>query len=257
MKGARVDAKDTPADVARAVLLQWAQGEPRAPSRLRLVAQKLAMHPDMSPAWGELAKCNVGPMQVRASVTSALEGASKETRRQTTAEERTGIERVARMARELKAAIEASPLPAGHATYITFEASGGESEDESERAAPVLVGWREIDGLAKSHKGFCPVFSICDVLELAEKLAQEHLTKLPPRAVARHRGRGNRPLQVAFVRWLAWDFGVRFGREFRGVVARVATALFDDSPLTKRDVDVILKDRPPAFVPPKRRAQKS
>lgn len=196
-------------------------------------------------------------MHVLASVTSALESAAQETRRQTITEERADIERVARMARELKAAIEASPLPAGWATYVTFDESEGESEGESERAAPVLFGWRDIDDLAEEHKGFCPAFSICDVLELADKLAQEHLNKLPPRAVARHRGNGNRPLQVAFVRWLAWDFGVRFGREFRGVVARVATALFDDSPLTKRDVDVILKDRPPAFVPPKKRVQKS
>lgn len=249
MKGARLNTEDTPADVARVALLKWRQANSGAPVDWRAVARRIATHSDMPPAWEELARRGVAPLAMLSFATNALDSAAKETRRQTASEERAGIERVVRLARELRDAIEESPLPRGWAKYVTFA--------ESENAAPLLVGWRDIDSLAEDHEGFCPAFSICDVLELAEELAQAHLNGLPPRSMARHRGKGARPLQVAFVRWLAWGFGVRLGRELRGVVARVATAVFDGSPLTKRDVDVILKDRPPSFVPPKRRVQKS
>lgn len=238
--------EEIPANVARVVLLKWVRDNPRAPIQWRAVAERIATHRDMLPAWKELAKHGVEPMVLFSFVNKAIDNADKETRRQSATEERRGVERVARLARDLKIAIEESPLPRNSAKLAQL--------GDGEKSVPLLFGWREIEGVAKFLKSR-HALTVCEVLELAEKMAQEHLRSLPPRSTSRHRGKGVRPLQVAFVRWLAWQLGSELGNEFRGVIARVSTAIFDESPLTKRDVDVILKDRPSPFVPPKKRVQ--
>ena len=96
-----------------------------------------------------------------------------------------------------------------------------------------------------------------DVLEWAEKMAREHIERLPVRAAQRQKRKGDAAAAAtatavsAFVRHLAWQFGREFGLEMRGTIGHIASAVFDlQKPLDASDVEGKLKKRPPIFTPP-------
>lgn len=226
---------------ARRTLNTWGGENKGAPLYWRQLADLLANHHDMPEAWAELGKRGDVVMPFFSCVCKAFKAAAKEAVRQTATEERAQLERVRRLTGELKMAIEQSPLPRGWAKLMELTA-------HDEKPAMLWLGWRD---LQESGLGFGYQLAIVEVLDRAAELLDSHIAALPPRAVKRHR---DKPHIVAFIRWLTFYVSHEFGEELHGTVARVATAVFDQAePLTKRDVESILKDRPPEFAPLKNR----
>lgn len=225
--------------VAQTILKDWLEKNQQAPRFWRALAQRLATHHDMPSAWRELAKHGDVVMPMFSIVHTAFEQAAAETRRQSTKEETTQLQRVRKLALQLKEAIEQSPLPRNSTKMYTLLC-------ENRPEAHLMLGWRD---LQQNGFGLGYPLSIVEVLDIAVHLLDEHVQNLPLRSVKRHH---KRPQVAAFVRFLAWHFGRRFGKEMHGTVARITTAVFDISktdPLDKKGVQAILKNRPVAFVP--------
>jgi hypothetical protein len=171
------------------------------------------------------------------AVRQAFKHAQEETNRQTATEEAEELDRVRRLAIELKEAIERSSLPRNWATQL-------ELTQEGEKSLELHVGWRDLP-----KHGFVRGFpiSIVELLDLAVTLVDRHITQLPPRAVLRNRGATALP--SSFVRWLTWHLSDRgLCTVTPTVMARIANAALDlKEPLDKDDVKTILKEPPPPF----------
>lgn len=195
----------------------------------------------MESFWGGVLDVNGAEvMPIFGDIARALEAATAEVSRQPSREEKESVEKVIRLAKDLKEAIEQSPLPRDWGKWATLTSNADN--------LVVAVGWRDMrtDGYGVGHS-----IEIVKVLDWAVDLAEAHIFALPPRSIVRHRDRAD---VSAFVRWLAWLFGVKLGKELRSEIALVASAVFEKKhptmSLTKRDIDNILKDRPQEFVPP-------
>ena len=89
--------------------------------------------------------------------------------------------------------------------------------------------------------------AVCDVLEWAVELTQQHLESLPARSLVRQK---DQPQLTAFVRHLALYFNHAFQQEHRTAIGHIASAVFDLSdPLDVKGVDGRLKDRNGPFIP--------
>jgi len=214
-------------------LLDWRDANRRAPRDWRVLATRLAEHDDIDRAWAELRKHGGGAMTVFRDVKNAFRLANQEVMRPSSADEAAQFDRVVRLARELRAAIEQSPLPKDSACLRSLTKEGAPD-------VMLMVGWRDLrdDGYELGYP-----LAIVDVLDLAIELAEFYRKALPVRSIARHKGN---PLVSAFVRWLAYFFSKSLGAELHGTIARVANAALDLSdPLDKNRVQAILKDAPP------------
>ena len=107
---------------------------------------------------------------------------------------------------------------------------------------PVDLGWHSLraGGYAMGYP-----LAVCDVLDWAVELAQQHIESLPARSLVRQK---DQPELTAFVRRLAWHFNREFQQEHRTAIAHIATAVFDlTDPLDVKGVDGRLKDRKGPF----------
>lgn len=220
----------------RAMLADPRRGTPA----WREVAEAMASDYEAPDAWRLIGgDCDVMLLVVDLARQS-LEAARAEARRPTTAIERKAIERVRKLACDLRAAIKASALP-GDTVYPVIAGDRPNAEVEE-------IGWHSLRAggyLGRRH------MAVCDVLEWVEREAERALDTRPARAVSK---RKQAPEQAAFVRLLAWHFEREFGQQMPSAVGRVASALFRDrDPIDARQVEGILKDRPSYLAPPRKR----
>jgi hypothetical protein len=222
-------------------VLAWCvENKATASPQLLRVATVLATHPEMERAWRALGKLGMRPIEdVLFYVAGAWSDAAQEAKRPPAAEEREKIERVIRLSGELWAAIEEAPLLKGRRTPINDKAASALLLGPS---APPPLGWAWGDVPARAEGEF--TLSLLAAVKSAEQLARFDLFKLRHRMVTRKRGKETPPVVAAFVRYLASSLEQKTGGEQPAVIARIATALFEESPQTPRSVRKILKDSP-------------
>lgn len=216
----------------------WIVGNPSASKLRRQIAGVMAKNQELSYVWPELKKHGINPLHFFSIVCHAYEQMERETRRQTKTEEETQLKAVERLTRQLKDAIEKSPLPANTA-YGPYELS-----TVGFPVVNAMVGWRD---LQEDGYGFGYSISIVEMLDVALGMLKRHQESMPIRAVSRH---GSNPKVTAFVRWLAFCMGSRFKCELHGTIAHLTTAIFDldaTNPPDKKGVKNLLKDRPEPF----------
>lgn len=240
--GAAAPASDCPEG---AFLAAWWPANASAPSDWRVLAKHLSEDQGMRTAWAALRKHGDVAKPVFSDVRSAFLAANREVMREPATIERRKLQLVSRLARELKTAIEQSPLPRNTTSrYLDLQ---------SRDLPPVEVrlGWRDLQAEVHDHFGYS--VAIVDFLQTVGEMVNTFEESLPARAVARHRVD---PLMSAFVRHLAWLFVKRFGREYQGTVAAIANAVLHPAePMTKQSVQAILKDSPAPFRPQRKRHQ--
>lgn len=221
-------------------LRDWLERNEDAPHQWRAVAVRLASHPDMPAAWRQIRKRRGDAVVIFSFVVDALASASREVFKPFTPDEgQRRIKRVIRLAGELKAAIEESPLPPDSGQFVTVPAAG------KTQSQILMLGWRD---LRRDGYGFGIPLAMVDLLKAAAEMAEKHLESEPPRAITRRRGDQSSALVSAFVRWLTFAMAREFQAEMHGTVALLVTAALDlPEPLDKVRVQAILKDCPPAF----------
>lgn len=226
-------------------LQAWHDENPMAPREWLELARRLTAARELDSAWAQLRRQKIPVLQFFSLVTTAHESAISEGSRPKSKAEKAKLDRVARLAVELKQAIEDSPLRRQSAACTTLACDGLPE-------VPILLSMRDdlpSDGWGMNHYPL----TVFWVLDRAVDLVNKHEAKLPPRAVAR---RGSRYEVVAFVRVLSFLLSGEFGKELHATVGVVASVLFDldaTEPLDKAAVQGILKDAPPAFRRPKER----
>jgi hypothetical protein len=222
-------------DEAAQTLRDWSSSNPNAPQLWHLVCLRLANHYDMPQAWKELLKLSDAPIAVAVLVRRTLEAAIKETSRQSPSDEKNSLNKVLSLVRQLRTAIEKSPLPDNSAHPI---GPGGN----------ILLGWKGgVEHLLKWHPGNF-AFTVVDVLDFVEEETNRHINELPIRAVSRDKGRA---LEVAFVRWLSYFLNLEFGkRAMYATIGRIVSAVLNlDDSLDRASVETILKDSPKRLKP--------
>lgn len=230
--------KQNHATEARAILLALLAENPNLPTVTRTVMTALASD-TAAPAWRVLGSKRDTVGAVVNGVQTAYKAALDEAARPTESAERADLNEIIKLAGKLARLIRAS-LP-GDQVKIAFVAL----RDDGMKDAFLDVGWHS---LRPGGYGIHHTLAVTDALEWAEKMAREHIERLPARAMQR---RGDDAAVSAFVRHLAWQFGCEFGRELRGTIGHIASAMFQlDNPLGAEDVVAILKNRPPGFTPP-------
>ncbi len=222
-------------DEAAQTLRDWSSSNPNAPQLWHLVCLRLADHYDMNIAWRELLKISDRPIAVAVFVRSALEAAVKENNRPSPNDEEKNLNKVLALARELRTAIEDSPLPNNSA----FPIGPG---------CNILLGWKgDVQHLLEWHPGHF-AFTVVDILDFVEEETTRYIQGLPVRAVTRKR---DRPLEAAFVRWLSYFFNREFGKPaMYATIGRIVSAVLNlDDPLDRASVETILKDAPKRLKP--------
>lgn len=239
--------KQNHATEARAILLALLAENPKLPAVTREVMTALASD-TAAPAWRVLGseKDTVGAVVNR--VQTAYKAALAEAARPTESAERDDLNEIVTLAGKLARLIRTS-LPGDQVQIGAVALQGDRMKDVF-----LDVGWHS---LRPGGYGIHHALAVTDVLEWAEKKAREHIERLPVRSVQKKKRRGDAAAAAtatavsAFVRHLAWQFGREFGRELRGTIGHVATAVFDlQKPLDASNVEAILKNRPPVFIPP-------
>lgn len=223
---------------AMQLLQQRLAENPRLPAPTRHVLKALASEAG-APVWDFFGHDEPKLWRVVDRVRQAYEQTLAEMARPSSSQERQDIESIITQAKKLKTAIKSSSLPGRTAYLDRYELQAEDMPD-----VPIDVGWHTLP--AVGHFGFGYPLAICEVLDWAAELAQQHLDGLPVRAVTRKK---DQPEVTVFVRRLAWHFGEReFGEEHRTAIAHIANAVFDLSdPLDVKGVDGRLKDRNKPF----------
>lgn len=224
-------------------LLAWRDENPMAPSEWRSLAAKLGNDRELIPAWVQLRRKNIPALHFFSLITTAYEAAISEMQREPEANESAKLARVTRLATELKAAIEESPMPRQSGAVATLACEGLP-------AVQMLISMRDDLPANGWGMGHYPL-SVAWMLDRAIELVKKYEACLPPRAVTRRR---SRPEVAAFVRILVFLVMREFGSGLHTTVARVATSIFDLQdwePLDQAAVQVILRDTPAAFSRPK------
>lgn len=229
----------TPANELRV----WLDENSTAPSEWRALAAKLGNDHKLTQVWAQLRRKDIPILHFFSLVTTAHESAIAEMQREPEASESAKLARVIRLATELKAAIEESPMPRQSGTSATLTCDGLP-------AVLLLISMRDDLPANGWGMGHYPL-SVTWMLDRSIELVKKHESGLPPRAVTRRR---SRPEVAAFVRILVFLVMREFGNGLHSAVARVATSIFemqDWEPLDQAGVQVILRDTPPAFSRPK------
>lgn len=239
--------KATRATEAGAILGAWLAENPKLPAVTRKVMTALASD-TAAPAWRVLGadKNTVGA--VVNMVQTAYKAALAEAKRPEAKHESDDLNEIIKLSRKLAGLIR-STLP-GDQVRIAAVAL----RDDRMKDVLLDVGWHS---LRPGGYGIHHTLAVTDVLEWAEKMAREHIERLPVRAAQRQKRKGDAAAAAtatavsAFVRHLAWQFGREFGLEMRGTIGHIASAVFDlQKPLDASDVEGKLKKRPPIFTPP-------
>lgn len=223
---------------ASRLLQQRLDDSPGLPALTRHVMKALAYGDEAARAWRVLGTGDDMVYRVCNRVRDALTQALHEAKRPDVKDEKGDLARIKRLAKELKREIVCL-MPGDSIKPVGIKAG-------SFPPIQIEFGWHS---LRPDGYGFGYPLAATDMLDLIVQMATDHATNLPVRAVTKN---GIRPKKVrAFVRNLAWQFSQEFGQEMRGTIGYIATAVFDlADPLSAKDVEVILKDRPPAFKTP-------
>lgn len=230
--------KETNATKASAVLRALLAENPKLPAITREVMTTLASD-TAAPAWRVLGSDKDAVGAVVNRVQTAYKAALAEAARPTESAEQADLNEIITLAGKLARLIRTS-LPGDQVQIGAVALRGDRIKDVF-----LDVGWHS---LRPGGYGIHHALAVTDVLEWTEKMAREHIERLPARAMQR---RGEDAAVSAFVRHLAWQFGREFGRELRGTIGHIASAMFDlQKPLNASDVEAILKNRPPVFIPP-------
>ena len=230
--------KETNATKASAVLRALLAETPKLPAITREVMTTLASD-TAAPAWRVLGSDKDAVGAVVNRVQTAYKAALAEAARPTESAEQADLNEIITLAGKLARLIRTS-LPGDQVQIGAVALRGDRIKDVF-----LDVGWHS---LRPGGYGIHHALAVTDVLEWTEKMAREHIERLPARAMQR---RGEDAAVSAFVRHLAWQFGREFGRELRGTIGHIASAMFDlQKPLNASDVEAILKNRPPVFIPP-------
>ena len=217
-------------------LRQQLTDNPRLPAATRHVMAALATEA-AEPAWDFFGHDDATVSRVLNRVRQAFEQALAEISRPSASEEAADLQDIIKKARDLQRAIKTSSLPGDWVRLDRFEL-----EAEDMPPVPVDLGWHSLraEGYAMGYP-----LAICDVLDWAVELAQQHIESLPARSLVRQK---DQPELTAFVRRLAWHFNREFQQEHRTAIAHIATAVFDlTDPLDVKGVDGRLKDRKRPF----------
>lgn len=222
---------------AMQLLQQRLAENPRLPGPTRHVLKALASEAG-APVWDFFGHDEPKLWRVVDRVRQAYEQTLAEMARPSSSQEREDIESIISQAKRLKTAIKSSSLPGRTAYLDRYELRAEDLPD-----VPIDVGWHSLP--AGSYFGIGYPLEICEVLDWAAELAQQHLDSRPARAITRKK---DQPEVTVFVRRLAWHFGREFNEEHRTAIAHIATAVFDLSdPLDVKGVDGRLKDRKKPF----------
>jgi hypothetical protein len=223
---------------AEAFLQKELEEYPNLPPLTQHVMRRLSSGADAAAVWLELGDDRRSVNRVVSLVRQSLYSAQRETKRAPRSDEHADIENVIKLARELKRAIRMA-MPGDKAQLFTHELLSRELPP-----VPIAFGWHS---LTPADPYGYPL-AVCDVLDWAVVMAEEHRNGLPVRASLRA---SEQTEITAFVRYLAWHFHQEFGQEKRGTIARIASMVFDlETPLDGKDVERRLESRPDAFKPP-------
>jgi len=208
----------------------------RAPSTWLHVATALSGEAG-EPVWAFFDNEEPKLWRVVDRVRQAFEQARAEVGRPSKTDERQDIESIILQATNLQKAIKRSSLPCCWVRNFQYELKAKDMPP-----IPIDLGWHSLP--AGGFDIGYPL-AICEVLQWASELAQQHLDGLPVRAVARHK---DQPEVTAFVRLLAWHFNREFGQEHKTAIAHIATAVYDlADPLDVKSVEGRLKGRSKPF----------
>jgi len=224
-------------NVAAEHLRQRLADHPRLPAATRHVMAALATDA-AKPAWDFFGHDDATVGRVLNRVRQAFEQALAEISRPSATEEAADLQDIIKKARDLQRAIKTSSLPGDWVRLDRFEL-----EAEDMPPVPVDLGWHSLraEGYAMGYP-----LAVCDVLDWAVELAQQHIESLPARTLVRQK---DQPELTAFVRRLAWHFNREFQQEHRTAIAHIATAVFDlADPLDVKGFDGRLKGRKKPFV---------
>lgn len=242
MKATDLTVSDAAARGAGAsTLLAWCiENKATAPPQLLRIATVLATHPEMGRAWQALGKLGMRPVEdVLFDVVGAWSDAVQEVNRPSASEEREKIERVIRLSCELAAAIDEAPLQKGR--RILANAMGARALLLGPSPPPPLfLAWGNTPARGESEF----TLSLRTAVKAIEDHARLDLFHLRCRMVTRRRGKETPPVVAAFVRYLAYRLWQLTDGEQPAIIARIVTALFEESPQTPRSVRKLLKDSP-------------
>ena len=178
---------------------------------------------------------------VLSRVNAAFKLTMEELSRPSVSHESEDIERVIKLAKELKAAIKM--IMPGDTVYHGYIL---DMEDEPD--IPLDLGWHSLR--KGGYEVGYPLAIADDVLEWTVTEAERYRDRLSARASVRpaQQNESNTPEVTAFIRHLDWQFRREFGAE-KGkptAIAHITTALFDlkDNPLNARDVEKRLRGSP-------------
>lgn len=200
------------------ILTERLASNPRLPVLTRHVMTKLASGPEAAAVWKVFGGDEEIVGRVINRVRTAFELALREEARPKDSIEKDDIESVKKKAQELKAAIKASSLPGNTASEGKFELAAHHGPD-----VLLSVGWHSLQ-TDTDWMGY--PLAVCDVLDWAIQLADEHMKQLPARAVKRDKKINDLEVR-AFVRHLAWQFIREFGKEHHPAIAHAANCVFD------------------------------
>lgn len=227
----------TKSSKAEQMLRQRLEENPRLPATTRHILKSLASDA-AAPVWEFFGHDEPKVLRVVDRSRQAYEQTLEEMARPSSTQEQQDIESIIAQANKLKTAIRSSALP-GRTAYLDRY----ELQAEDLPNVPLDVGWHTLS--SRGHFGFGYPLAICDVLDWAVELAQQHLDNRPARAIARKK---DQPEVTVFVRLLAWHFRREFGEEYRTAISHIASAVFDlTEPLDVKSVDGRLKDRQAPF----------
>lgn len=231
-----------PGKLAAEILQRKLKDNPKLPGLTRHVMQRLASGDEASKVWKVFGEDEKTINRVIRQVRTALEFALKEISRPKIKNESVDIDKVIKLAKRLKTAIQTSSLPGNLTTICSHKLTN------TEGSVSLDVGWHSLQP-GRDYIGY--PLAVCDVLDWAVEIAEGHVKSLPPRSLTRA-GKINKPEVSAFVRHLAWQFAKEFGQEKPSTIGYITTAIFDlaDNPLDAKDVQAILKDRPEPFIFP-------
>lgn len=214
----------------------WIEKNPNAPPRSIKLAERLLTHPDMAPAWRELAKRNIEGKYVMVMAMDAAIRAEGESLRLSSAEESERLRAVEDAAQKLIAAIAQAPFLG----EVNFFAIDGKARGENRRPG-IVFSWRPSGTAAAKPYLTEPIVELTALLNFAAKRAAE-LRKFSTqyRTVKRQR---RDPAVAAFVRYLAVMLQHKTGQKMMGTIARIATCALDRrrEPITKEQVESILR----------------
>lgn len=224
---------------ATKLLCQRLDDNPRLPVLTRHVMKSLAYGDDAARVWRVFGSDDDTVGKVVSRVRSALEQSMREVARPSIKNEREDIENIINLITRLQHEIKVS-MPGDRVTLFEHELSA-----EDLPPVDLDLGWHSLR--PSGYNNGYPL-AVNDVLTWALVDAKKHLQNLPTRAVIR---RSDKPEVQAFVRHLAWQFAREFGKEYRGTIGYIVTAIFSlEDPLDAKAVEGILKDRPAPFKAP-------